>query len=70
MILPNFSALSMRPCVLIVSWKGKFVPSGTGGWPMRPAATWMFCSRMALTTSSTVIPRYASLFGSSQIRML
>ena len=27
---------------------------GTGGWPSWPAATWMFCSLIAVTTSEEV----------------
>ena len=35
--------------MLIVSWNSW--PLGTGGWPIWPAATWMFCCSIALTTS-------------------
>ena len=45
-------------------------PAGTGGCPMRPAATWTFCSRSAATTSLAVMLRDANLSGSSHIRML
>ena len=52
----------------MVSWKGW--PAGTGCWPTAPAATWTFWFWMALMTSEAVRPRVASLYGSSQSRML
>ena len=70
MMSSNCFSLVSRPCTLIGSWKGTLAPSGTGGWPMRPAATWMFCSLIARITSLAVICSAASLFGSSQTRML
>ncbi len=41
----------------------------TGCWPMVPAATWMFCSRIAFTMSPEVRPRAAALPGSIQTRI-
>jgi hypothetical protein len=40
-----------------------------GDWPTAPAATWMFCSRMALTTSLAVSPRAAAWSGLIQTRI-
>ena len=53
-----------------VDRKLKTLSRGRGGWPICPAATCTFCSRMALRTSPVVMPRDLSLWGSSQIRML
>ncbi len=68
MILPNCSGAIKRPSALMVNWK--FCPGGTGSWPIWPAATWMFCSRNALTTSLALMLRVASSSGSSQARIL
>ncbi len=62
----NSSSSTSRPWVLIDNWKS--VAPGAGGAPRAPAATWRFCSRMALTTSLAVRLREATLFGSSQTR--
>ena len=48
----------------------KTCPFGTGGWPIWPAATWMFCWAMAVETSVAVRFRNDILPGSSQTRML
>jgi hypothetical protein len=43
---------------------------GSAGWPpINPAATSVFCSRTALSTSSTVMLRAAILPGSSHSRI-
>ena len=42
----------------------------TGGWPSWPAATWVFCCWMAVTTSGAVRPRATIFSGSSHTRML
>ena len=57
-----------RPSVLMVNWKTW--PVGTGGCPIWPAATWVFCCWMASTTSLAERPREAIFSGSSQTRML
>ncbi len=64
----NWLASESRPRALIVNWKGWF--SGTGGPPICPATTSMFCPRMAARTSAVVIPKVCRRFGSSQTRML
>ena len=66
MMLANSSSSTRRPWVLMASWK--LVLPGAGGAPRAPAATWRFCSRMAVTTSLAVRPREATLSGSSQTR--
>ncbi|MCY1422235.1 hypothetical protein D3C76_1008990 [compost metagenome] len=66
MMFSNSSSLTRRPWVLTDSWK--LVAPGAGGAPSWPAATWRFCSRMAVTTSVAVRLREATLFGSSQTR--
>ncbi|CRQ74595.1 hypothetical protein PAERUG_P45_London_17_VIM_2_12_12_04137 [Pseudomonas aeruginosa] len=66
MMFSNSSSVTRRPWVLIDNWK--LVSLGAGGAPRVPAATWRFCSRMALTTSVAVRLREATLFGSSQTR--
>ncbi|MNN51364.1 hypothetical protein D3C81_1659950 [compost metagenome] len=66
MMFSNSSSLTRRPWVLIDSWK--LVAFGAGGAPRAPAATWRFCSRIALTTSVAVRLREATLFGSSHTR--
>ena len=38
---PNCLASTSRPSVVMVYWNSW--PVGTGGWPICPAATWMFC---------------------------
>ncbi len=68
MMLSNCSTSVRRPSTLTDSWK--LWVSGAGGWPIWPAATWTFCSRMAARTSSVVMPSVFSFWGSSQIRML
>jgi len=64
----NCSGSVSRPTVLSGTWIT--CPSGTGGWPIIPVATWAFCLRMAEATSEAVMSRAASLSGSTQIRML
>ena len=64
----NCSGSSSRPSVVTGIWNAE--PSGTGGWPIVPDDTWMFCSRSACTTSLVVMLRAASRSGSSQTRML
>ncbi len=64
----NWSASVRRPRVVIVNWNAW--PVETGGWPSWPAATWMFCCSMALTTSEEVRLRNVIFWGSSQTRML
>ncbi|MCY1534615.1 hypothetical protein D9M68_699930 [compost metagenome] len=66
MMFSNSSSVTRRPWVLIESWK--LLPASDGGAPRAPAATWRFCSRMALTTSVAVRLREATLFGSSHTR--
>ena len=56
-----------RPAALTCISNG--VPAGAGDWPILPAATWTFCSAMAFCTSTAVMPRLASLSGSSQTRI-
>ena len=63
---PNSSTLCRRPTVLTVSWKSA---SLAGPWPMTPAATCTFCSRIAATTSPAVRLRSATFCGSSQTRI-
>ena len=67
MMSRNCSGSFSRPSVVTVNWKSCDV--GVGGWPMRPAATWTFCSRIAARTSSVVRFRALSFSGSSQIRI-
>jgi hypothetical protein len=64
----NCSASTSRPIVLIGYWNS--CPRGTGGWPICPAATCTFCSRITFTTSPADMLRDASLSGSSHTRML
>ncbi len=66
MMFSNSSSVTRRPWVLIDSWKS--VAPGAGGAPREPAATWRFCSRIALTTSDAVRLREATFSGSSQTR--
>ncbi|MCY1382573.1 hypothetical protein D9M69_706070 [compost metagenome] len=66
MMFSNSSSFTRRPWVLIDSWKAWAL--GAGGAPSAPAATWRFCSRIAVTTSVAVRLREAVLFGSSQTR--
>ncbi len=68
MISSNCSTAVRRPSTLTDSWK--LWESGAGGWPIWPAATCTFCSRIAPSTSSVVMPRDFRRWGSSQIRML
>eukprot|EP00659_Diplonema_papillatum_P012695 gene12695-biopygen12748 len=65
-IFSNSSSVTSRPWVLTDSWK--LVSFGAGCAPKAPAATWRFCSRMAVTTSVAVRLREAVLFGSSHTR--
>ncbi len=45
-------------------------PLGVGGWPIWPAATWMFWAVTALITSAALRPLSASFCGSSHSLML
>ena len=67
MIAPNCSGVDRRPWLVMVSSKPE--PVGAGGWPSEPAATWMFCSRIAATTSDGASERAAMRSGSSHTRM-
>ncbi len=65
---PNSDSSTSRPRALMLSWK--LASRGEGCCPSVPAATWMFCSRKARTTSLAVRFRAATFSGSSQTRML
>ena len=67
MMSANSSSLASRPWVLTDSWNS--VPLGAGEAPTVPAATCVFCSRIAAMTSEVVRLRAASLAGSSQMRI-
>ena len=67
MMRPNSSAVVRRPRAFTENCMG--TSPWVGDAPMMPAATWTFCSRMALTTSMAVRPRWATRLGSSQTRM-
>ncbi len=67
MMSPNCAGSLSRPTAFTCISKG--VPGGAGGWPILPAATWMFCSAIAFWTSTAVMPSAASLSGSSQMRI-
>ena len=70
MMLPELLPGSSNPpsfCALICNSKSTVWL--TGCWPIAPAATCTFCSRMALTTSLAVRLREAILSGLSQMRM-
>ncbi len=64
----NWLASESRPRAFIVNWNGWF--SGTGGPPICPETTSIFCPRMAFSTSWVVSPKVCRRFGSSQTRML
>ena len=56
-------------CPRVDNWYWMDGLSGTGGWPMLPAAMSLFWFWIAVLTSSIVIPRAASFSGSSQMRI-
>jgi hypothetical protein len=68
MVSANCSTSSSRPRVLMVSWYTW--PRAMGGWPICPAATWVFCASMARTTSPADSFFDASLSGFSHSLML
>ncbi len=67
MMFWNWAGSVSRPWSWTESWKAS--GERTGGAPSVPPATWMFCWRMAATTSPAVMFRVESRSGSSQIRM-
>jgi hypothetical protein len=64
---PNSSTVLRRPCALTDSCRS--APGSAGDWPITPAATCTFCSRMALTTSLVASWRSAIFSGFSHTRM-
>lgn len=65
---PNSDGSVSRPCAFNVYWKAE-LSLGSGGPPTTPAATWMFCSLTALTTSPAVMLRAAISSGLSHSRI-
>jgi hypothetical protein len=63
----NSSGCESRPFVVSEYWN--CWPLGAGGRPTVPAATCWFCSRSTSSTSCADTPSFASLSGSSQIRI-
>ena len=68
MMSPNSSVVASLPCALMSS--SKAAPVSLGGWLSLPAATCVFCSFRASTTSIGDRLTAASLSGSSHTRML
>ena len=68
MMLGELFGVVSRPWVLMVNWN--CWPFGAGCWPICPAATWIFCWAMAVTTSMALRLSAASFSGSSQARRL
>lgn len=67
MMSRNSSSVCRRPRAFTFSCSG--TSPSVGEAPITPAATCTFCSRMALTTSPAVMPRWATFCGSSQTRI-
>ena len=67
-ISANSSGLDRRPWTWIGCWKAEALVAN-GGWPMEPAAAWMFWPRRAPTISVAFRLRAAALAGSIQTRI-
>ena len=66
-MLPNCSGVARRLAVMMgmtMAW-----PSAEGSCPRRPAAYWLFETRIARATSPGVTPSWAILSGRNQTRI-